>query len=224
MNALVETKVHSRGGFTIVELLIVVVVIAILATITIISFNGIRQRAAIAATRTDAASSAKSLENQKVTSTSESYTGAILQYLSVDNNQTTIKYKYGDKLGFCMEAVNKNDPTITYYITSKDGISNSQAGTCPTPASAATTTCVAGKVVVVVNQTNDTTYDVIMNNTSIYGQNTSTTRTPGQLYSVATTSNLTSIPAGFTTTYIRGTNGSTYYAERYHAYEAKTCP
>jgi prepilin-type N-terminal cleavage/methylation domain-containing protein len=35
----------KRDGFTIVELLIVVVVIAILATITIVSFNGIQARA-----------------------------------------------------------------------------------------------------------------------------------------------------------------------------------
>lgn len=36
---------HSQSGFTIVELLIVVVVIAILAAITIVSYNGIQQRA-----------------------------------------------------------------------------------------------------------------------------------------------------------------------------------
>lgn len=35
----------SRGGFTIVELLIVIVVIAILAAITIVAYNGIQQRA-----------------------------------------------------------------------------------------------------------------------------------------------------------------------------------
>lgn len=36
---------HRSRGFTIVELLIVIVIIAILATITIVAFNGIRQRA-----------------------------------------------------------------------------------------------------------------------------------------------------------------------------------
>lgn len=38
-------KQKQQTGFTIVELLIVVVVIAILASITIVSFNGIQQRA-----------------------------------------------------------------------------------------------------------------------------------------------------------------------------------
>lgn len=36
---------QRKSGFTIVELLIVVVVIAILASITIVSYSGIRQRA-----------------------------------------------------------------------------------------------------------------------------------------------------------------------------------
>ena len=36
---------HRRSGFTIVELLIVIVVIAILAAISIIAYNGIQQRA-----------------------------------------------------------------------------------------------------------------------------------------------------------------------------------
>ena len=37
---------HRNRGFTIVELLIVIVVIAILAAITVIAYNGIQQRAA----------------------------------------------------------------------------------------------------------------------------------------------------------------------------------
>lgn len=41
-----QAKQRRDKGFTIVELLVVVVVIAILATITIVSFNGIQQRAA----------------------------------------------------------------------------------------------------------------------------------------------------------------------------------
>lgn len=44
MVAKINTKQRFAQGFTIVELLIVVVVIAILAAITIVSFNGISQR------------------------------------------------------------------------------------------------------------------------------------------------------------------------------------
>ena len=45
MYLMLPHKKFSRSGFTIVELLIVIVVIAILASITIVAFNGIQQRA-----------------------------------------------------------------------------------------------------------------------------------------------------------------------------------
>ena len=43
---------RMKSGFTIVELLIVVVVIAILATITIVAYNGIQNQAKDSALRT----------------------------------------------------------------------------------------------------------------------------------------------------------------------------
>jgi len=52
----------SRSGFTIVELLIVVVVIAILAAITIVSYNGITGRANASAAKTSAVSVQKKAE------------------------------------------------------------------------------------------------------------------------------------------------------------------
>lgn len=58
---------QSREGFTIVELLIVVVVIAILAAITIVSYNGITNRAHDTTVKTDATNAAKQLEIAKTT-------------------------------------------------------------------------------------------------------------------------------------------------------------
>lgn len=52
----------KQSGFTIVELLIVVVVIAILAAITIVSFNGIQNRAHDTAVRADLSDNGKSLQ------------------------------------------------------------------------------------------------------------------------------------------------------------------
>ena len=44
---------NKTRGFTIVELIIVIVVIAILATITIVAYNGVQERASEAALQSD---------------------------------------------------------------------------------------------------------------------------------------------------------------------------
>ncbi len=59
--SLTDIKTKSQG-FTIVELLIVVVVIAILAAITIVSYNGITNRANASAAKSSAASVQKKAE------------------------------------------------------------------------------------------------------------------------------------------------------------------
>lgn len=56
----------SRSGFTIVELLIVIVVIAILAAISIVSYNGIQERAENSKTVQAVASWVKAMKMYKV--------------------------------------------------------------------------------------------------------------------------------------------------------------
>ena len=57
---------QKQSGFTIVELLIVVVVIAILAAITIVSYNGIQNRAKLSAVQSDLSAASKKIELYKV--------------------------------------------------------------------------------------------------------------------------------------------------------------
>lgn len=61
-------KKGGTRGFTIVELLIVVVVIAILATITIVSYNGIQNRAHDSAVKSDLSAFAKQYEINAINS------------------------------------------------------------------------------------------------------------------------------------------------------------
>ncbi len=56
----------STSGFTIVELLIVIVVIAILATISVVAYRGIQDRAIASAVRSDLANFAKKIELARV--------------------------------------------------------------------------------------------------------------------------------------------------------------
>ena len=57
---------NRQKGFTIVELLVVIVVIGILAAITIVSYNGISQRANIASLQSDLASAANMIKMYRV--------------------------------------------------------------------------------------------------------------------------------------------------------------
>lgn len=63
----------SRSGFTIVELLIVIVVIAILAAITVVAYSGIQNRTYDSAVKADLVHLAKKFEEYKIKSSSGLY-------------------------------------------------------------------------------------------------------------------------------------------------------
>ncbi len=64
---------RTLSGFTIVELLIVIVVIGILAAITIVAYNGIQNRSYDTTIQNDISALSKQLKLQKVTSATDSY-------------------------------------------------------------------------------------------------------------------------------------------------------
>lgn len=68
----------SNRGFTIVELLIVIVVIAILAAITVVAYNGIQQRANNARRDTDLTSYMKAMRLARINA------GVSLRYITVN--------------------------------------------------------------------------------------------------------------------------------------------
>ena len=61
-----QTSRLHRRGFTLVELLIVVVVIAILAAITVVAYRGVASNAQPAALKADLAQAASGLETYKI--------------------------------------------------------------------------------------------------------------------------------------------------------------
>lgn len=112
MNKSVGT--HNRG-FTIVELLIVVVIIAILAAITIVAYNGIQNRAYNSTIESDLANMAKQMEISKT------YLGRY-PYVSAEFAQTGFKISknaYETTVNNMMYCVNKPNDQYVILVVSK---------------------------------------------------------------------------------------------------------
>jgi len=102
----------NNKGFTIVELLIVVVVIAILAAITIVSYSGIQKRAIISTLQSELSSSAKKLENVKIDSSDSQYPSNFSTTGVVAREGVTRAY-YKQAETYCLSLTQQN---ISYYI------------------------------------------------------------------------------------------------------------
>jgi len=90
---------RSRGGFTIIELLIVVVVLGILATIAIPKFASMRERSFVAAVTSDL----KSFASQQEIYLSNNYTYAATMAALVDltvTDQVTITINEATQTGW----------------------------------------------------------------------------------------------------------------------------
>lgn len=107
----------KQYGFTIVELLIVVVVIAILATLTIVSYNGITQRATESAILSEVSQANDKIELYRIAENTPSYPGnATLAGISAKSGTLTY-LPSGDGQTYCVQ-VQKG--TTSYFATNDD--------------------------------------------------------------------------------------------------------
>jgi prepilin-type N-terminal cleavage/methylation domain-containing protein len=116
------------AGFTIVELLIVIIVIAILSTLAIVSYNGIKIRAQTAVVQTDLDGAAKTLEIYKNgTSSTITYPPDLATANLKSSSGTIFQYTYTSSTNsYCLSATNGS---IAYNITSSSNVPTS--GVCP---------------------------------------------------------------------------------------------
>jgi prepilin-type N-terminal cleavage/methylation domain-containing protein len=121
------SKTKTQSGFTIVELLIVIVVIGILAAITIVAYMGIQNRARAATVSSDLANAAEALELHGVDT--NTYPATLEEANSGQgvkaSNGTTYQYSSSGAT-YCVTATNG---TVSYMITNDAPIP--VAGGCP---------------------------------------------------------------------------------------------
>lgn len=85
---------HNSTGFTLVELLIVIVVIAVLAAITIIAFKGVQNRATISVVEDGLAQASRAIELDKVVRGEYAASLSSIEVSGISDNQSDIKYQY----------------------------------------------------------------------------------------------------------------------------------
>lgn len=103
---------EKQSGFTIVELLIVIVVIGILAAITIVAFNGVQDRARASSVASDLTSAAKQLKIDQTIN--ESYPATI----AAANEGRGLKASPGTTYSY---SVNNNTTPQTFSLTANNG-------------------------------------------------------------------------------------------------------
>lgn len=124
---MIQLRQRQSTGFTIVELLIVIVVIGILAAITTVAFNGVQRRAAVSVLQTDARNMVSQLENHQ--SLNGAYPSALTSLsggaqLSED---TTIEYTFNNP-GYCF-TVTLGVAQTSYFVTNES--KSPTEGSCP---------------------------------------------------------------------------------------------
>ena len=117
-----KTSTASRG-FTIIELLIVIVIVGVLVAITAVGFNGITKSAKEASAKSDLKQAATQLEADKAKSSNNQYPNNTNNLKTSPNNNLEIT---SDGTSYCLSVTSTND--IAFNITNTN--TNPQPGVC----------------------------------------------------------------------------------------------
>lgn len=116
---IIDVVKKSISGFTIVELLIVIVVIGILAAISIVAYNGVQSRA----NDTAAMSAAKQVANKVALYyvANDSYPASLSEVGIVDSNDTSYQYDLGSEWTTYQWCSTSSVGKSSFYVSSSQG-------------------------------------------------------------------------------------------------------
>lgn len=111
-----------RRGFTVVELLIVIVVIGILATLTIIAYGGVQDNSRTAVLKSDLEQSARKLEEYRLKNQEtlpNSLAAAQAAGIKASPNTSQAYYYEGNSMTYCLESRSTQNSSLVQSISSR---------------------------------------------------------------------------------------------------------
>ena len=120
---------RAKSGFTVIELIVVIVVIGILAGISIVSYGAWRHSATAAKVKSDLNNVISAMENAR---TYNNVYPSTLPSSVVASSGVVLTESATDGSYYCVDGTSTDDSTITYYVASETKAQGALTGTCAT--------------------------------------------------------------------------------------------
>ena len=118
----------KNSGFTIVELLVVIVVIGILTAVSVVGYGSWRKSVDSAAVKSDLVAASNAMESYK--NFNNGYPITIPTTVTASSSVTLTMYPGGTATSYCIDGASNGNSTIAFYIDSETSAKGAQAGTC----------------------------------------------------------------------------------------------
>ncbi len=104
----------SESGFTLTELIVVIIVIGILASISTVSYVGWRESMIDTQLKNDLSAAVSAMENERNFSTTGYSTSLPDSFRSSED--VTVTLEASDKTSFCIKAISISDASRSLYV------------------------------------------------------------------------------------------------------------
>ena len=125
-----KATTSTRAGFTIVELVVVIAVIGILATITIVSYGAWRKSTLAAQVKSDLNGAASAMESARTFSNAYPTLLSSLSTITASNGVSLTGGSADGGKTYCIDGASTIDATVVYYVESIAKDKGAQQGTC----------------------------------------------------------------------------------------------
>lgn len=120
-------KIRVVNGFTLVELIIVIVVVGILAGMSVVSYGSWRVSIAQKEVQSDLQLAASAMENSKNFMTG--YPTALPSTFRSSQN-VSVTYHSGSSASYCLNGVSLANSSVRYYVNTSTGNKSPRVGVC----------------------------------------------------------------------------------------------